>query len=782
MAVNTRRGGASAPAAAHAPAQPLHTQRATRRKAAAATAPTETVATKRRLRSAKTGNSPLRQLSTPQKRPKKSTKARSPEAEPQAEAEAEHTTDSDDDDPGAGIYFQYHKLQNRKPSELSYLELRLRNELADAAERSASALVETSVPSQSLARVASPITSQSLARVASPIPSQSLARVATPTPVKTLAQVERPALTQSGTQTEEEEDPRDAKIIELQGQVNWVEGTMTLLNTIMFGSSGQDETKSFYPDSHPANSPAVTEPSHHPSPKGTEDAKALLRFVEASARPAPQLEWTWGARADEPMPDPEPEPELEPQSETAPEEAQDEPADTEEPAVNAPTTPSQPTPSKEGIIGRIFSTLRAPFASRSATPTQASAPSSPVPDALTMTLTPTPTPVGESPNKSANKSKRKRGSTDHRQSMINAIVESVNDTAERDNAKTWAENVLAKLPLDSAILGEKRKRLEVGAVTVNDLKILPGTKPWKSGYGFDDDINMLDDEDPAPAWAVLYDMLIEEESERPAKKQKAAHEVTTDEVPSLNESFASTAGDSSPPKVVNTHGKSSSLLDVQPRPSYVASPMFGGPVIHREGGNVFGELHGQDTVEPQQTPPSNGVPAKTTVFGSFSVPDDSDSDEEEDTNGPPASLWTQQPPPAPVPAHASLPTPFGASQSIPLTQAPFFASTSQPMDEVQRARAKALKHTPAKPSRLREIHVPSPSLKSDAGDATMLTASPIASFDLTEPAFDDMPDAVSLGLSADVEADILARLPAEVGAMEWDEPVLTFSDDETTSD
>lgn len=451
-------------------------------------------------------------------------------------------------------------------------------------------------------------------------------------------------------------------------------------------------------------------------------------------------------------------------------------------------------------FSRLWSSLSSAFTPNRATspsttqnvpaqdsPVQSSSQASAVMDEIAEALTPTPSVVGK-PRKQTKK-KRTKG---HRQAMIKRIANSVDDPAEKAKAEAWAKDVLAQLPKDSAILGDKRKRLEQG-VKVGDLKKVQGTKPWKSGsYGLDDDILDLSDDEDAPAWAVLQEMLLEEQANQPpAKKRKADHEVVMDEVTSLNDTVIPALGEPSPLPVINTNGNSASLFDLRPRSSIQPSPMFESPAMHKEGGNVFRELQGHSAQAEerealkrslQKTPPK--------CFGSFSVPDDIDSsDDEEDVTEAPAnddgasSLWTQQPPPAPVPAHASLPTPLAEGPMIP------DASPSKTIDPVELQRAKITKHTPAKPSRLREVHVPSPSLKSDAGDITMFTASPLKeSVRVIEPVdgLADMPHAYPLDLPEEVLEPLQSYVKsnafqADCDAMGWDDPILTYSDDETAS-
>jgi hypothetical protein len=318
------------------------------------------------------------------------------------------------------------------------------------------------------------------------------------------------------------------------------------------------------------------------------------------------------------------------------------------------------------------------------------------------------------------KTSKTRNHRNHLQKVAKAVASSVQDAAEKEKAAIWAEQAFEKLIKDS--VGNKRKRAEDG-VNVAVLKRLEEgvkvaelntvSKPWASGYGMDDDLYDLSDSDDAPAWAILNDMVLEQEeaNQKPAKKVKSKHNVDMGEITSLNDSFGSSVNEK-PANVFNSGGKSASLSDLRPRPSTVGSPMFDmanvrtgptTPATHQQDGNLFAELDQQLPNQPTGAGNGNG--------GSFGVPDSpSDGEDSDDEAQGDANLWTQQPPPAPTPAHASLPNAPAETPSAP-------AASLAPID-VQRA--KISKHTPAKPSRLREMHVPSPSLRSDAGNESIM--------------------------------------------------------------
>jgi hypothetical protein len=326
---------------------------------------------------------------------------------------------------------------------------------------------------------------------------------------------------------------------------------------------------------------------------------------------------------------------------------------------------------------------------------------------------------------------------------------------EVEKATAWAESIAASIQKDSAA-GDKRKRLET-PVLFRDLEHFPASKPWQSGFSFPDDVLDLEDDDIVPAWAV-YTSMVEEEHRRP-KKSKTAHSAPIDDdMPaSLNELFRTST---------------SSELDFQPRRSIEPSPMFDTPLHHKEGGNIFTELHGHDAVTSHrenlqrelktgatqlqhkvETPKAKSAQGfqrpHDPAHGSFSVPDsDSEDEDDEVSNAPP--VWTQPPPPAPTPAHITLP------------------NTAQ----VEAQRQKLMKHTPHKPSRLQQVSYPSPSVMSDAGE------SPIKIFG------GEMPTAQPLVFGdAELDAAIAALeysegLQAQISAMHWSMPMMEYDSEE----
>lgn len=432
------------------------------------------------------------------------------------------------------------------------------------------------------------------------------------------------------------------------------------------------------------------------------------------------------------------------------------------PRVNGTTPPPATPQTSSGFFGSMWSTLKSSVwstpkpkpsrpSSNANTPTaSASTPiAPPVIGELTMTLTPTPTPVGD--NRGNTKVKRSSGRRD-RAAIIRNVASSIRDPTEEEQVTKWADKVLMQLLQDaSASTGEKRKRLEEG-MTYGDLNHFT-SKPWKStasSFGLDDELmDHVDNtpDEPAPMWAVLEHLRIEQQwkdeqqqngareqedeaDQRAAKKQKVTKDIGDDFVSSLNQQSLPLDHASSP--FYNSGGRSTSLRDLHPR-SCLDRPSA------QQDSNIFKKSQQTATQEDSSS---------TAFPTSFSVPDDSDSDEDEDygstpavgtpyTNGASSNMfgassgWTQQPPPAPVMPHAELPTSIGQTPSVPAVEGHLVASPTVDRVEAQRVeaqRAKALKFTPAKPSNLSHMSKPSPSLRSDAGNESMIANSPAPAF------------------------------------------------------
>jgi hypothetical protein len=345
-------------------------------------------------------------------------------------------------------------------------------------------------------------------------------------------------------------------------------------------------------------------------------------------------------------------------------------------------------------------------------------------------------------------------------------------------ATAWAQKTAQKITADSSALGSKRRQLDQ-PMKLKDVKDIPARRPWESTGSFGLLPEFFDDSDSdeeAPGW-YLVDQLANEQP--PLKKRK----ISSGGSPSSAQQSPPVANESRH-RIFDTHGNSSSLYDLHPRPSFIPSPMFDNPVTHHEGANVFAE-HRVHTAPVEVPAPRVETPARDReaflkelrrtghVLGSgtFCVPegdsDDSDDDEsledkenqqedQENINAGHINTglpWTQKPPPPPTPAHAKLPVQPDASSHVPEVR-----QQTKTVDPVKAQRAKAMKHTPAKQSRLREVMLPSPSLRSDAGSSplaptaapSMHAAEPRAIF---IPKFGSCPDPVPLDFPTEEMAD-----------------------------
>jgi hypothetical protein len=435
-----------------------------------------------------------------------------------------------------------------------------------------------------------------------------------------------------------------------------------------------------------------------------------------------------------------------------------------------PNNPSTPRPRRDptSFFTRGFSAIKnklgftaTPTVTPSAVPSASSPTRAPLPDTFTEVLSNPPTAIGERSQASRKQKKPNR--------MIKLLTKGA-EYHEITEAVQWAKHIVPILKNDPDFM-EKRTRLET-PVLIRDLDNFPTCKPWENSFG--DPLADMEDDDVVPVWAVYLAML---EGEVPkAKKRKAHHEVTmdVDDISSLNDTFPDTTS-----ALHDSHGHSASLLDYHPRRSVEPSPMFATSTTHGAGQNIFQEREGRDTTaqfdvsdrEALHQATKKVVHTHDPTQGSFGLDYDSDDEDtsmvSEESDGTAATpVWTQPPPPAPVPAHAPLPG-------------------QQPVDEIERQRQKLMKHTPAKPSRLREAFVPSPSLLSDAGNDSILMASPLPVIGMSS--FDDMPDAEELGLTDEDWAGVEAyrnseEWKAQAAATVWADPILTYgSDDEVLS-
>lgn len=446
------------------------------------------------------------------------------------------------------------------------------------------------------------------------------------------------------------------------------------------------------------------------------------------------------------------------------------------------TTPARPISTPSSFFSRSFSAIKSKLGFAPSTPSAPSpAPPStprtraPPPDTIIEALSVPPTPVGE---RSKATPKKKRHNP-----MFKLFTKGI-EPSELREAEQWVKHVIPTLKNDPAYR-EKRKRLET-PVLIKDLENFPSSKPWETGFG--DPLGDMDDDDVVPVWAVYLDMLAEEEQPQ-AKRRKANHGDTmdVDDTLSINDLFAASNSAQTSPTLHDSHGHTASIHDFHPRRSIEPSPMFESRVSHQEGQNIFRERQGHevsaqlhaDDRESLHQATKKVVPTHDPSQGSFGL--DYDSDEEDTTmisetsetdNTTATPVWTQAPPPAPTPAHAPLPSGLVAeSPAVPTVQ--------QPVDEVERQRQKLMKHTPAKPSRLREAYLPSPSLRSDAGNDSILMASPLPATDL----FDDMPGAEDLGLTEEEWAGVRAyqnsaEWKAADAANVWPDAILTYGSEE----
>ncbi|USP78774.1 hypothetical protein yc1106_06048 [Curvularia clavata] len=459
---------------------------------------------------------------------------------------------------------------------------------------------------------------------------------------------------------------------------------------------------------------------------------------------------------------------------------------------DASATPTRPV-EKGNILSRSFSAIKSRFFSSTPKPQPTPEVTSPTPtkalppqNTLTETLSLPPTPVGER----VKTPKKKRTPTN---TMMKVLLRGV-DEDDRRKAEDWAKQVIPELKSDPAFR-EKRKRLET-PVLFKDLNSYPSAKPWETGFG--DPLGDLDDDDTVPVWAVYLEMKAEEE-EHAAKRHKSNASVADQEVPTIDEQFAASTTARMSPKLYNSNGHSASLHDFRPRRSVEPSPMFSNSVSHTQGSNIFSELQGHDAaaqirendreILKNATKATVDTQTQSSIGVTFSVPDD--SDDEDSTAGAEAAntettntgtsgteaapIWTQPPPPAPVPAHAPLP-------GGPATDAPLSPPSQQPVAEIERQRQRLMKHTPAKPSRLREATYPSPSVLSDIGNESLLAATPAPVTASAASMFDDIPGAEPIELDAEEQAALEELMNSDEYkqklAVEWGRPIITYESDE----
>jgi hypothetical protein len=457
-------------------------------------------------------------------------------------------------------------------------------------------------------------------------------------------------------------------------------------------------------------------------------------------------------------------------------------------------TTTTPRPIKTpSFFSRSFSAIKSRFGLSTSTPQPPTSPTPPTPthvpspNTMTEVLSLPPTPVGER-SKAPPKKKKRPGP------MFKLFLKGV-EPGEMAQAEEWAKHAIPAF-MNRNDFEAQRKRLQT-PLLVQDLEHFPSSKPWESGYG--DPLGELEDDDIVPVWAVYLAILAADEEPK-RKKAKSNHEVSMgiDDSPSLDEMAAAAQNMQTPSKLHDSQGTSASHLDMHPRRSKEPSPMFGSSETHQQGNNLFRERRVQEAIAEVQTNdrevlqeatnktiPNQALHKTGEVIASKHNPSqgsyglDYDSDEEDSTmlsdnselDGSTTPLWTQPPPQAPVPAHATLPGGAGA-------ETPSESTSQQPVDEVERQRQKLMKHTPAKPSRLREAFVPSPSLLSEVGNNSIL----IAASPATPHVMDDMPDVEELELTAEDWAAVETLRTTDewkaVDSIAWPDAQMTYESDE----
>jgi hypothetical protein len=533
---------------------------------------------------------------------------------------------------------------------------------------------------------------------------------------------------------------------------------------------------------------------------GTEDALALLHKIENAARESTTASTGVDTSAAPPI-------------------AVASPATAS--ATASTTTASPPRPVKTpSFFSRSFSAIKSTLGFTPATPQPPSptpAPlraSSSTPNTMTDVLSLPPTPVGE--RSKAPPKKKQQGP------MFKLFLKGV-EPSDMAKAEAWAKHAIPAFR-NRKDFEAQRTRLQT-PLLVQDLEHFPPCKPWETGYG--DPLGELEDDAVVPVWAV-YAAILAEDEQPTRKKAKSSHEESMgiDDSPSIDEMASAGQSMQTPLQAYNSQGTSASHLDMHPRRARQPSPMFGSSENHHQGNNLFRERRGQDTTTEGQMSDREALQAATNKVvsnpgtakdvatkhnpsqGSYGL--DYDSDEEDSTMlsdssevaGSASPLWTQPPPQAPVPAHATLP---GGAGDETLSE----SMSQQPVDEVERQRQKLMKHTPAKPSRLREAFVPSPSLMSEAGNTPIPfpgnisvpfpgnssvtfpgTSSPVPGNNSVPVAesptapfvFDDMPEAEDLELTAEDWAGVEALRNSDAwkaaNSVPWPDPHMTYDSDE----
>ncbi|XTI94437.1 hypothetical protein V2W45_1252522 [Cenococcum geophilum] len=433
----------------------------------------------------------------------------------------------------------------------------------------------------------------------------------------------------------------------------------------------------------------------------------------------------------------------------------------------APTMPATPPQPRRWGFGSVLNTVKqliprltAPIAPQEAPAT--APPATHVPATEDMALNESPS--GARAQRQAAKPRRRKSRKDNRSRLPPLKTKFQSDKAyartllkrvpdeQRPVVQSWYDDIRVKAEENYRVrTGDKRKRMEE-VPKIDELASIPSHPPWQAnGYGltegfFEYSDSDSDDQGNAKEHGYVpeyYQKFLQAEhpDSPPAKKKcKTTH--------------------------IDSFGRSTSRSDLHPRPSFMPSPMFENRGHQYQGGNVFQQ---EDAAKPKLPPDSSTThqvqrtaeeresyeqqlkrTGHVAGSGTFCVPE-GDSDDEDSTmldssaadeaitsasapsaqdkanpstnykaptveDAPATSSvessnfkpWTQQPPPAPTPAHASLPgmTPADASSSSPqkaVSQLPAAKpATGSEAESVKRQRERLEKYKPAIPSGLRE--------------------------------------------------------------------------------
>ncbi|KAI0589187.1 hypothetical protein TUN199_03078 [Pyrenophora tritici-repentis] len=492
---------------------------------------------------------------------------------------------------------------------------------------------------------------------------------------------------------------------------------------------------------------AVTEspPAQPVFVNGTESALALLHKIENAAKETVRVESL--NRESEARPDEVTEPSLQQSPQ------QSVPQSAKRSFTEASATPDRPVATPSNIFSRSFTAIKSRLFSSTPKPSPSpQAPSPPTakplppPNTYTEILSTPPTPIGERV-----KTPKRRTPNN---GMMKVLLKGI-EPGDKRKAEEWAKQVIPEL-MNDPNYKEKRMRLQ-GTVLFQDLIHFPSSKPWETGFG--DPLGDLDDEDPVPAWAIYLDMKAEEVEHKP-KRTKKSHRSSMDseDIPTIDEQYAASNSAHTPPKLYNSHGQSASLYDYRPRRAIDPSPLFSNSVSHNEGGNLFRELHGHESAAQMRE-------------------NDREILRKADAAKSPVKVKT----PPHNPDGGSFRGPSAETPSAPVSDVPPTPAGQQPVAEVERQRQRLMKHTPAKPSRLREATYPSPSVFSDAGIPSPLTT-PAHLTDSVASMFADMPAAQPIELDEEEQADYNALIQTagfkQLLAKDWPAATLTYESEE----